>query len=163
MAKSREPKVAEVTVSPFVCKPPERRCLKILLAAVAYAVIAQIIHWIGAFLSMDFYIDPAYMGVWSQLMMPPMTYFFYYSVGFAFITGALLAAVYSMVYCCLPARTNVKRGLVYGLIVFMVAGIPGSLAMYLLINLPAMLILLWTVENLVIYLLGGAAIALVHK
>ena len=164
MARSqKEPKVAEVTVSPFVCKPPENHIVKILETGVVYAIIAQIIHSLGAMLSMDFYTNPAYFTVWSPLMIPPMANFFYYSIGFGFVTGVLLAMAYSVVHCCLPGRTAMRRGVVYGTLVFLVAGIPGALSMYLLINLPVMLILAWAVENLIIYLIGGALLGFINK
>ncbi|MFQ5648278.1 MAG: hypothetical protein ACE5FW_03495, partial [Candidatus Aenigmatarchaeota archaeon] len=74
-----------------------------------------------------------------------------------------LAMAYTIIGCCLPGKTDIRRGLVYGILLFLVAGIPGALSTYLLINIPAVLILMWAVENLVIYLAGGAAIARISR
>lgn len=39
-----------------------------------------------------------------------------------------------------------------------VAGVPGSLSLYLLVNLPSALIAYWALEDLVAYLLGGVVL-----
>lgn len=99
-----------------------------------------------------------YFHVWSKLMMPaegpPPMSFFYYSVIFGIITGILIACVYAIVRG-VPGG-GIKRGLVYGFLMFLVTGVPSSLSLYLLVNLPSALIVYWGFENLVTYLLGGA-------
>lgn len=146
-----------------ICRPTAATLPRIIAAAIVFAIIAQVIHTLGAQFGMGYYTDPAYFSVWSTLMMPPMTSFLYYSIGFAFVTGILLAMAYTIIGCCLPGKTDIRRGLVYGILLFLVAGIPGALSTYLLINIPAVLILMWAVENLVIYLAGGAAIARISR
>lgn len=140
---------------------------RILIAGILYAVIAQIIHTIGAMLSMSYYLMSDYFPVWSKLMMPsagpPPASFMYYGIAFGLITGILLALVYSVIKGAVPGKQVYKKGIVYGMLLFLAAGVPGALSMYLLINLPAGLIWGWTVEFLVIYLLGGMAIAKIVK
>ncbi len=136
---------------------------RILLAAILFAVIAYIIHSIGAIVGMPFYTDPQYNGVWSNLMMPvagpPPAEFAYTSFVFSLITGVMFALVYSVIGRCMVGKTIVVKGIFYGFLIFLVAGIPGALSLYLLINLPQTLIALWAFENLVVYLLGGITIA----
>jgi hypothetical protein len=47
----------------------------------------------------------------------------------------------------------------YGFLVFLVGAIPGYFALYLLINLPTVLIALWAVESLILCLIGGMVVA----
>lgn len=133
--------------------------VRVIVAGVIFALISQLIHALEAILAMGFYTDPTYFNTWSKLMMPsagpPPLSFFYYSIIFGIITGILLAFAYAIIRRGVPGA-GIKRGLMYGLIVFLVAGVPGSLSLYLLVNLPPMLIAYWALENLVIYLLGGA-------
>jgi len=140
---------------------------KIILSAALFAIIGQIIHSIGAFLSMGYYTMPDYLAVWSKLMMPtagpPPLSFTLYSLLFGFIGGLLFAIVYALLKFSVPGRTIVKKGLIYGFLVFLVGGIPGYLALILLINLPFLLILLWAIESLVINLLGGMVVAALNK
>lgn len=132
---------------------------RLIGAGVLFAIIGVIVHSLGAFPTMGFYMDPTYFPVWSKLMMPtagppPMT-FHYYSIGFGVITGILLALVYAIVRRGVPG-VGTKRGVMYGLLIFLVAGVPGSLSLFLLVNLPSTLIVYWALEDLVAYLLGGA-------
>ncbi len=133
------------------------------MAAAAFLIIAIVVHSAGTFATMDYYADPAYMHVWSDVMMPeggaPGADFYYHSIAFSFVTGLLFMVVYSHVKPAIHGETDVKRGIHYGFFVFLLAGIPGALSTYLLIRLPVMLIAVWTMENLVIYLLGGIVAA----
>ena len=132
---------------------------RVIGAGIVFAIIGQLIHSLGAILTMGFYVDPTYLSVWSKIMMPaagpPPISFYYYSIAFGIITGILLASVYAIIREGITGK-RAKKGLVYGFLVFLVAGVPGSLSLYLLINLPSALIVYWAIENLVIYLIGGA-------
>lgn len=136
---------------------------RIFLAGTLFAVLAQIIHTIGAYLTMGYYTMEQYFPVWSKLMMPaagpPPTSFMLYSLLFGLISGILIAMVYAVVKNSVPGNKLVKKGLNYGVLVFLVAGIPGYLSLLLLINLPSALVLFWAFETLVINLLGGIIIA----
>jgi len=137
----------------------ERLSVRVIGAGVIFAIIGQLIHNLGSIPTMGFYTDPQYFNVWSKVMMPtagpPPMSFLYYSIIFGIITGILLAFVYAIIRGGVP-WTGTKRGLAYGSLVFLVAGVPSSLSLYLLVNLPSTLIAYWALENLVIYLLGGA-------
>ncbi len=142
---------------------PKIKVWRVFWAGILFAVLAQIIHTIGAWLTMGYYIIPQYFPVWSKLMMPtagpPPSSFYVYSILFGVVSGILIAMVYLVVKNSVPGKTVVKRGLNYGLLVFLVGGIPCYLSMLLLINLPSALVLHWAIETLVIDLIGGMIIA----
>jgi hypothetical protein len=125
-------------------------------------IVAQVIHTIESMLTMNYYTDPAYFTVWSKIMMPttgsPPTEFYYYSLTFSFIAGLLFTVVYTIFEKSVPGNTFVKKGLMYGLLMWLVGGLSGSLAMVLLINLPIDLIAYWTVSGLIVDLIAGIAI-----
>lgn len=139
----------------------------IILAAIAFLIISQVIHTLEAYATMSYYTDPTYATVWSKIMMPkagpPPMEFYYYSWTFSFITGLLFAGVYTVVGKSVPGNTIVKKGLIYGLLIWLVGGLSGSLAMVLLVNLPIDLIGYWTVSGLIVDLLAGIAIAKIVK
>ncbi|MEW6295364.1 MAG: hypothetical protein AB1467_03670 [Candidatus Diapherotrites archaeon] len=140
---------------------------QIIIAAIIFTVIGYIIHILGAMASMSYYLDPNYFAVWSKIMMPaagpPPAEFTYYSIAFGFIAALLYAIVYSEIKKAVPGKDATEKGLNYGLILFLVAAIPSSLSMILLINLPAMLVVEWAIESLIIFLLGGMTIAKIVK
>ncbi len=140
----------------------------VVLAALGYAFAAQIVHTVSALLTVQFYMNPAYYMVWSRIMMPgygpPGTDFLLVSLLFSFITGLLLSGAYLFVRDSFKGcKSPWKRGMAYGLLLFVVAGIPMSLTIFLLINIPLLLIAVWAAEGLLSYLAGGAIIGRVLK
>ena len=142
-------------------------CTKLVLGAITYLVIGQILHMASSILTMNYYMDPSYFAVWSKVMMPgpgaPLAIFYYYSVLFIFIVGLIYSYIYSRVKGILKG-TTVNKGLKYGLGLFLIAGAPFFFSMYLLINLPLSLLIYWLlIDGLLTYLLGGIAIAWLNK
>jgi uncharacterized membrane protein YeaQ/YmgE (transglycosylase-associated protein family) len=134
------------------------KALKFIIAGIVFAIIAQIIHTVESMLTMNFYTDPAYFAVWSKIMMPgegaPPTEFYIYSIIFGIIAGIIYAMIYSMINKSIPGKTITNKGLYFGFLLFLV-GIPWSLTMYLLINLPTLLLVAWSITSLVIDLIFG--------
>lgn len=141
--------------------------IRLITIGILYAILAQIVHTIGAILSMGYYKMPEYFPIWSKIMMPtagtPPPAFVIYSLLFGLITGMILVIIYDLIKGVLPGKTLVKKGILYGYVLFLVSAIPSTMSMYLLINLPGPLILLWTVESAIIYLIGGIIIAKMVK
>jgi len=141
--------------------------VRIFLAGVICMVISFIINNISALLTMDFYKNPAYFQVWSKIMMPtagpPPWYFMFYALGFSLMGGIFIALVYYFVKGAFKQKSAVKRGLLYGFLMFLVAGIPPMLSMILLINLPLMLVISWIIISGVIFLLDGMVVAKLIK
>jgi hypothetical protein len=136
---------------------------KVILSGVLFAVVAWIIHMLGALLSMGYYKMPEYASLWSKIMMPtagasPPLSFSLLSLLFGFIGGVLFAIVYDVLMGSVPGKKT-NKGLAFGFLIFLVAGIPGYLSLLLLINIPAGLAGMWLLENLVVYLLGGMIVA----
>jgi hypothetical protein len=139
---------------------------RILVAGLVFAIVAMIVNNLGAFLTMSYYLIPAYFPVWSKLMMPtagpPPMSFFFLSFTFSFVTGVLFALVYVLVRAALP-RSVWLRGVYYGLLVFVVGSIPGYLALLLLINLPIGLVVAWAFESLVVNMINGVLTATINR
>ena len=140
---------------------------KIIIAAVVFAVIAQTIATVEAFLAMDFYTDPAYFPVWSKIMMlgagPPPSEFFYYSISFSFINGLIFVYVFTLVKGLHKSAPYWMAGKKYGFFVWLLAGVPFSLTLYLLVNLPVMLLIYWAISSLITYVLAGIATSRIFK
>ncbi len=142
--------------------------VKIILAAIAYVVIGKIVNTLSAMLTMSYYMDPNYFAVWSKIMMPgpgpPPAEFTYYGIAFAFISGLIFTYIYTKVNSVIKDKNWMQKGLKYGFGVFLIAGIPMFLSMYLLINLPLELLVEWMiVDGLVVYLLCGIAVSKIMK
>jgi hypothetical protein len=101
---------------------------KLLMVTVAMTVIAQVIHTLESILTLDYYMDPAYFGVWSKIMMPtagpPPAAFYCYSVTFALVSWAIFGFVYEKLEGAIREKGEIRRGLKFGILVFLIAGIP---------------------------------------
>lgn len=141
----------------------------LFLAAVAYMVIAEVLGTAFAFLSMDYYTNPQYFPLWSEIMMPnngsPGADFYAYSIIFDTIVGAAFAYAFLLTKQALIAKKPFKAdrfwqlGLKYGVFLFGVAQVPGFFAMYLTLAIPLGLLLVWLVQGLAISLAFGVACA----
>ena len=130
---------------------------KVLQAGLIYMVIAFVVRQIEAFLTMSYYTDPQYFGVWSKIMMPkagpPPASFTILSLLFSYITGVTIAALYDYIKDLLPKKFWPRvlnfTDLVIGLMVVFF-----TLPIYLLLNVPPMLLIWWFISSVVIVFLG---------
>jgi hypothetical protein len=140
---------------------------KLLIAAILFTLISEVVHTAESMLTMSFYLDSNYFAVWSKIMMltagPPPASFYVYSIVFTFISGLIFAFVFSKVKSVIKANVWWKIGKRFGIGVWLVASIPWALTTYLLINLPPMLLVYWSITSLIIYILAGIVIAKILK
>lgn len=140
---------------------------RILMVAVAMTIVAEVVHTLESMLTLGYYMDPAYFAVWSKIMMPtagpPPAEFYYYSVAFALVSWAIFGFVYEKLGRAIGEKHEIKKGLEFGALVFLLAGISGALTMYLLINLLTGLLATWTLFQLILYLIGGVVAAKLIK
>lgn len=133
------------------------------LTGIVMMVVGQIVHTVESAVTIGYYMDPTYFGVWSRIMMPaagpPPAAFYAYSIGFGLVSWAIFGYVYARLGRAVEKEAEGRRGLEFGVLIFLVAGIPGALTMYLLINLPAGLLASWILSQLILYLIGGAIAA----
>ena len=140
---------------------------RILAVAILYVMVSEIVMTLGAMADMSYYMDANYFAVWSKLMMPaagpPPAEFYYTGIIFQLVTGFLFAIVYKVIKGSVPGKGWKNKGLMYGFLIFMVAGMPATMTLYLLINLPAGLLLSWMLQSLVVYLIMGLVAAKLVK
>jgi hypothetical protein len=139
---------------------------KIIASGVFFAIISQIIHTMESIATMGFYTDPAYFGVWSKIMMPtagpPGTEFYIYSIVFSIISGIVLTVVFEMTKKGIPGKSLARQGLYFGMVLFLIS-LTWTMTLYLLVNLPALLLIYWSISGLIAYLIGGMIIAKIMK
>lgn len=94
---------------------------------------------------------------------PPPASFMCYSFAFSAVTAIIFTLVYLYFKESIPGISAVQKGLAYGIFLILVGALPFTLTMYLLINLPIVLLISWLIETMLIYLLGGMIIAGINK
>jgi hypothetical protein len=139
---------------------------KVLLASLAFLIIATILRQIETMITMNFYMIPEYFPVWSKLMMPkagpPPLEFILTSTVLTFITGIVLAGTYD--YTKKLFENNFWHRVIcftghISAIILVFAYLP----LFLLINLPLMLIVSWFITTVITVLLGSIVFAKLLK
>ena len=131
---------------------------KIVLGGILFTIISEVIHTLEAFLTMKYYLMPDYFAVWSKVMMPtagpPPMSFYYYSIAFTLIVGLVFAAAYSILQRGIPAK-GFGKGIHFGVLLYMISGVPFTTTTFLLVNLPLGLLVVWNISTFIIYLISG--------
>jgi hypothetical protein len=140
---------------------------KVIAGAVAFLIIAQVIHLLSSLLTFGYYMDPSYFSVWSKVMMPgpggPPMEFYFLSIAFSLITGMIYSGVYVKVEEFFKDPWKIK-GMKYGIALFLLSGVPLFLTTYLIVNVPMGLLLSWLmIDGLATYILGALALAWMNK
>ena len=86
---------------------------------------------------------------------------YYTMIAVDFIEGILYGLVFTVVYTGIPGN-GWKKGLNYGLILWIVATIPGMLMTYITMTVPDMIVASWLFGGLISLVIAGPAIAIVH-
>lgn len=139
---------------------------KIALAALVFAVISFVIRQVEAMTTLSFYMDPAYFGVWSKLMTPdagpPPPQFMFVGGALTYFSGLVLATFYDFVKSLLP-KDFWGRVVSFTTIVSVLSLIFGYLLMYMLFNVPAMLLIIWFLVGILITALATMAFTKILK
>ncbi|UCG95276.1 MAG: hypothetical protein JSV92_04505 [archaeon] len=144
-------------------RKPMGKWRRIIIASIIFMVIAQAVHTLGSFATMDFYTNPEYFHLWSEIMMPtggaPGMEFFAVSVLFNFITALILTLFYVLINKSVPGKFSFMKGINYGILLFIITAVPTFFSMSLLLAVPVLLSISWMIEALIIDILGGIVIA----
>jgi hypothetical protein len=135
---------------------------RILIASFVFLIISQLLHIGGLTVSMDYYTHPNYYEVWSPLLISfgninTGISFFYMSIIFGFIGAIIFVSIFAMLGSSIPGSA-IKKGLTFGFVIFLIANVPGTLSMFLLLAIPLEIVILWTLESFLSYIIGGAVI-----
>lgn len=125
---------------------------KILIGGILAGLVILVIGLIFGSLTANMYrMSP-------QIMWKPMGQnFFVQVIIYDLIVGIILAYVYSILKNSVPG-SGIVKGLIFGLLVWLVGSVPGLGITYLTMNIRNKLIFTWLVNNLINYCLAGAVI-----
>jgi hypothetical protein len=126
-----------------------------IISGIAAGVVILIVGMASGFLfSADYSSTP-------QLWKPMTGDWWYYMIALDLLEGILYGIVFTMLYNGIPGK-GWRKGLNYGIILWVVATIPGMLMTYLTMTVPDTIVVAWTFGGLIALILAGPAIAVVH-
>ncbi len=136
---------------------------RVFLSGLVYMVIAFVIHQIEALLTLNYYMDPQYFGLWSNLMMPvagpPPISFMVTSLVITLVSGISITIVYYYLKDMLP-KNIWKRTFLFADLMVGTSFIFFTLPVYLMFNVPVGLLVSWFFSSFIILL--GASIVMVR-
>ena len=77
------------------------------------------------------------------------------------LLAVVVALVYAVLFEGIPGR-GVRKGLAFGLVVWLVGVLPATFTMYILVNISGWAVLYFTLQGLAEYLAYGAIIAAIY-
>lgn len=131
----------------------------IALSAIAFAVMAVIVHSAGIFVTNDFFRDVQYANMWNPFLVSSAglfsSLFFMELFAFNLIIGIAFAIVFFELRDILDLKTGFRKGLHFGVILFLVHVVPSAFGFLTFFNVPVVLAFWWGLQYLIISLLGG--------
>ncbi|KKQ25607.1 MAG: hypothetical protein US39_C0006G0045 [Microgenomates group bacterium GW2011_GWC1_37_12b] len=128
---------------------------KVILSGAIFTVISFVIRQVEALLTMGYYTDPQYFGLWSKLMMPsngpPPAEFMITSLVFTFVTGVSLALIYYYLRKHLPENKK-QRIFYFADLMVAMSFLFFTLPAYLMFNIPVGILVSWFIASFIILL-----------
>lgn len=133
----------------------------IVIGGILFTIASQVVMMGEVLVTMDVYMMPEYFPVWSKLMMPdmgpPPGEFYAISITLSFCLALLYSGAFYVLRAGIPG-TGIRKGISFGVILFLLSCLPSMLGMWMLINLPEKFFIAGLAFGLVNYLAGGALI-----
>ncbi len=141
-----------------------------LLAGFLFMLVAEAISLFGIWMNRFYYTNLEFAGLWSRFVTPvagqiPWS-FFLYSALVSFFVGFIFSFFYHMVRVSIHGHAphkNWVKGLLYGVFLTFVVGIPFLLHTFLVLGVPDLLAVSWFAESVMTFLAGGVVIASIMK
>jgi hypothetical protein len=128
---------------------------KVIISGLVAGVVILVVGMLtGSLFSVDYSKTPE---LWKE-----MTGNWYYQMwAVDFVEGIIYAMVFTVLYNSIPGK-GWKKGLNYGIILWLVGTVPGMMLTYLTMAVPDMIVASWTFGGLISLVIAGSAMALVH-
>ncbi|UCB57756.1 MAG: hypothetical protein JSV30_04030 [Candidatus Omnitrophota bacterium] len=132
---------------------------KVLLAGIVVGIINPIWGFItcGKLFNWVYLLEPTF--VWK---LPEQISYTVFSIS-GIIFAILLALVYALLYKGIPGGNLIKKGLWFGLCVWLVGCLPGCTSFLFFSVIAPTVIYYWIISGLVVALWQGVVIAVIYK
>lgn len=130
---------------------------KVILATIAVAIFNIIVGALtcGGVFSWVYKLEPT--AIWK-----PMTSAFPLMIANAFFVNLIFVLVYAIINKGVPGSNKYKKGLIYGLLVWLVGLLPGILATYIFMTVATTVVVYWTIWGLIVTPLKGLIAAAIY-
>ncbi len=133
------------------------KLLRGILGGVAFGIIGELFGWLiygGLFMKWTAQV--------SQLWRPMESLHWRIGMPLTNIFGGMMVALaYAILYKGIPGR-GIQKGLVFGLILWLITRVAGELFFYAMSPIPFMLVIAGWLHGLIVGALGGIVIAAIY-
>jgi hypothetical protein len=132
--------------------------LRIVLAGLAVTVVEAVSGALlcGHLFNWVYHLEPT--NVWRPMEGAPPAWLYLGEL----VLGILLAAMYAMVCKGIPGSNRLVRGLLFGLMVWVVGMLPGMFATYAFMTVATTVVIYWTITALIMLPIQGLIIAAIY-
>ena len=138
----------------------------ILESTFILSFLFMLFYGISTLLIYTNFADQRYFDVWSKIMMPPTGFpitVFISVIFYSLIFSLIISLVYRFTKRSFSTKSQLFSGLLFGLTLFFITFVPMYSQIYLIFNIPVVILLTWTVSGLLFSLLGGIMLSLVNN
>ena len=130
---------------------------KIIIGGLLAGLALLVVGFVFSSFSADMYkMSPA--GMWK----PMGGDWFIQMIVYNIVVGVIMAYVFSIIKSAVPG-SGITKGVIFGLMVWLLGSVPGLGITYLTMNIRNKLIITWLINGLVNYMAAGAAIEVVDE
>ncbi|MDY6965044.1 MAG: hypothetical protein SVM80_03620 [Halobacteriota archaeon] len=132
-----------------------------LISGVVAGISLFFIGWLMEAFTMESLFLPYYEAT-PELWNPIGTTVAFEGVVVALVVGILMGAIYTIFYRAIPSG-GVFKGLIFGLMFFLISDVPSFFNLQLLIPIPDEVIMYWFLKDLISFLVSGTVLAMVYE
>jgi hypothetical protein len=134
---------------------------KVFLAAVVIFVVSAAFGWLtcGWLFNWVYKIPP---NIWKDPTVMMSTGNMIGSSLIGLVVSILFALVFALLYKGIPG-TGVKKGMIYGILVWLVGAVTGVASMPFYMTIATTVVIYWLIQALVLNLINGALVGAIYK
>ncbi len=134
---------------------------RLLVSAGFIMLISLIINSGGLFFNAEEYASNS--NIWNNHILEAEVSFFILTLVSGFILGIILTLVYTIIAKSIRQKSILKTGIFYGILLFILVGIPLILNTYISFAISSYLLMCLIIQNFIILLLSGIGIVYIMR
>jgi len=123
-------------------------------------------YGVGTLLVYSEFSNQRYFDVWSKIMMPPTGFpivFFISALIYSIIFSFIISFTYRLVKKSFTTKSQILSGIMFGAVLFFIIFVPLYSHIFLIFNIPFLIISVWLSAGLLFSIVSGIMLSLVNN
>jgi hypothetical protein len=134
---------------------------RILIAAIVVWIVSAVFGWLtcGWLFNWVYTLPP---NIWKDPAMMMSSANMIAMYGISLVVAVIFVSIYAVLYKGIPGK-GVNKGLVYGLIIWLVAALSGLVNLPFFMTIATTVVVYWIIQALIMNLINGAIVGAIYK